>query len=149
MTVGVDVILSAIKLLQLPDKKCFTNWADLLRQIPDMYGVEIPTGITNVTIGNSYPADADRDHLWIRTDNSGNFVGLFIYVTGAWRQIYPLPDQLFLVIGDSRSVQAGYTLASNDPRVSALQLVNLQKIWTVGGTSPLWYSVFHVTFTGF
>jgi len=148
MTTDVDVIQGAIKLQQLPDRQCFTNWQDFLRRLPDLLSVEIPTDVTNVTVGNTYPSDSEQDHLWVKTDSSGNFVGLFLFVTGAWRQIYPLPDQLFLIIGDSRSVPDGYTLASDDPRITALMLANLQKIWTIGGTTPTWYSVYHATFTG-
>lgn len=148
MTVGVDVIQAALKLLKLPDRQYFTSWQDFLRQLPELYGVEIPTGITNVTIGNTFPTDSERDHLWIRTDSSSNFIGFYLYVQGSWRLIYPLPDQIFLIVGDSRDIPDGYTLASLDPRISSLQLTNLQKIWTIGGSSPLYYTVFHVTFTG-
>jgi hypothetical protein len=148
MTVGVNVIQSALKLLQLPDRQCFTSWTDFLMQIPNLYGVELPTGITNVTIGNVAPSSSETDNLWIQTNNSGNFVGLFIYITGAWRQIYPLVNQLFFVLGDSRNPPSGYTCAAFDNSVSALQLANMKKIWTQGGSSPDWWTAFHCTFTG-
>ena len=148
MVMNVDVIQSVLKLVQMPERQCFTSWQDLLRKIPELYAVEIPSGITNVSIGNAYPSSSETDHLWIQTDNSGNFIGLNIFVTGAWRQIYPLLDQLFLIVGDSRVPPSGYTVADSDPRIDDAMLNNLQKIWTLGGTTPIWYTVFHVTFTG-
>lgn len=149
-TIGVDVVQSALKLIGLPDRKCFTSLADLLKLIPELYAVEIPTGITNVSIGNAYPPASEQNNLWVRTDSVGSFVGFYIFATGQWRQIYPLPDQIFLIVGDSRSLPPGYTLASSDVRLTAQQVANLKKIWTIGGTTPAtWYSVFHVTFVGF
>lgn len=149
MTVGVDVIRGALKLDSFLEGKCFTSWADFVAAIPSMFSVEVPSGITNVTISNQSPSDTDRDHLWIKVDGSGSFLGFFIYTSGAWQQIYPAPNQLFLMYGDSRYPPAGYTVATDDPNISATMLANLKKIWTLGGTSPDWWTVFHATYTGF
>lgn len=149
MNIGTDVIRGAIKLDNFLEGKCFTSWSDFISDLPNMLSVEIPTGITNVNIGNLQPSSSELDHLWIKTDGSGSFIGMFIYTTGSWRQIYPAPNQLFLMYGNSTSIPAGYTLASADPNISAAELANLQKVWTVLSTSPTVYSVFHVTYTGF
>lgn len=149
MTIGIDIVRGAIRLDNFVEGKCFTSWAEFLQELPNLLTVELPTGITNVTIGINQPTSSELGNLWIKTDGSGSFVGLFLYMQGAWQQIYPAPNQLFLMYGDSRSVPAGYTLASADPNISALMLSNLQKIWTIGGTTPTWYSVYHATYTGF
>lgn len=149
MPIGTDTVQGVLKLQGLLDEGCFTSWKEFVASIPDLFSVELPNDITNVTVGSSQPSDSERDHLWIRTDGSGSFVGLLIYASGAWRQIYPAPNQIFLMYGDSRSVPVGYTLVSDDPNLSTSEVQNLQKIWTQGGTSPTWYTVFHVTYTGF
>lgn len=149
MPIGVDVVRGAIRLDGFQEGRCFTSWADFVAALPGMLAVEIPTGITNVTIGNQTPSDTDRDHLWLQTDGSGSFLGFYIYTAGAWQQIYPAPNQLFLMYGDSRSPPPGYTVATDDPNISASMLANLQKVWTLGGTSPDWWTVFHATYTGF
>lgn len=149
MTIGIDVIRGAIKLDGFLEGKCFTSWSEFISELPNMLSVEIPTGITNVTVGNIQPSSSELDHLWIKTDGAGSFIGMFIYTTGSWRQIYPAPNQLFLMYGNSTNIPAGYTLASSDPNLTPAEIANLQKIWTIGGTSPTWYSVFHVTYIGF
>lgn len=149
MSIGTDVIRGAIKLNGFLEGKCFTSWSEFISELPNMLSVEIPTGITNVTVGIAQPSSSELDHLWIKTDGSGSFLGLFIYTTGSWRQIYPVPNQLFLIYGSSNNIPDGYTLASNDPNISPAELANLQKVWTILSTSPTVYSVFHVTYTGF
>lgn len=149
MAIGTDVIRSAVKLDGLIEGKCFTSWEEFLSELPKMLIVEIPTGITNVTVGNAQPSSSELDHLWVKTDGAGSFIGLFIYATGSWRQIYPVPNQIFLMYGDSSNIPDGYRLASEDPNISAAMLANLQKVWSILTTSPTTYSVFHVTYAGF
>lgn len=149
MTIGIDIVRGAIKLDNFVEGQCFASWAEFLQALPTLLAVELPTGITNVTVGYNQPSSSERGNLWIRTDGSGSFIGLFLYMQSAWQQIYPAPNQLFLMYGDSRTLPAGYTLASSDPNISSVELANLQKVWTEGGTSPTWYSVFHCTYTGF
>ena len=149
MTTGVDNIRGVLKLDNFMEGKCFTSWNDFVRAIPSMFSVEVPSDITNVTVGTQQPSDSERDHLWVRTDNSGAFSGLYVYAQGAWQKIYPVPSQLFFMYGDSRVLPPGYTLAVNDPNISATELSAMQKIWNVGGTGPTWWTTFHVTYTGF
>ena len=148
-TIGTDVITGALKLNNFMEGKCFTSWADFIAAVPSMFSVEVPSNITNVSIGNQQPTSSELDHLWIKQDPSGSFIGLFLYAQGAWQQVYPVPNQIFLVYGDSRNIDPGFTLASDDTNLSAAQIQTLQKIWHIGGTSPTWYSIFHVTYTGF
>ena len=149
MPVGTDVVRGVLKLEGLLDEKCFTSWQEFVSAIPSLFAVELPNNITNVTVGATQPSDSERDHLWVKKDGSGSFVGLFIYAQGDWQQVYPAPNQLFLMYGDSRAMPAGYILASDDPNISTLELVNLQKIWTEGGVSPTWWTVFHAVYKGF
>lgn len=149
MTIGVDVIRGILKLDNFMEGKCFTSWADFIAAMPSMFSVEVPTDVTNVKLGTDQPSDSERDNLWIKINGAGSFVGIFIYAQGTWQQIYPVPQEIFFMYGDSRNVPAGYRLVSDDPNISDIQVVNMQKIWTTGGTSPTWYTTFHVTYKGF
>lgn len=151
MTVGVDIIRAAVKLEGLLDDECFESASDLIQKLAAHLVVELPSGVTNVSIGQTPPTDSERDNLWIKTDGVNNFIGLFLYIKGDWRQIYPIDAvEYHLIDGDSREPPPGYVLASDYPSVTAEKLANLQKVWTVGGTVPsTWYSVFHVVYVGF
>lgn len=149
MPIGVDLVTASVKLNNFMESKCFSSWEEFIQALPSMLTVEIPSGVTNVSIGLNQPTDSERGNLWIKTDGSGSFIGLFLYTGGTWNQIYPAPNEVFLMYGDSRNIPAGFQLASSDPNISSLMLTNLQKIWTIGGTGPTYYTVFHVTRTSF
>ena len=144
-----DVIRGAIKLDSFIQGRCFTSWEDFIKQLPTLLAIELPPDITNITIGNQQPTDDQRDNLWIRKDNSGSFLGFYLYAQGAWQQIFPVPNEIFLIYGDSRAVPAGYQLASNSSQLTVNQVTVLKKLWHLGGTSPDWYDMFHVTYIGF
>lgn len=144
-----DVIRGALKLDNFLEGKCFESWDDFVKAIPNMFTIEVPGSITNVTVGNEQPTDDERDNLWIRKDTSGSFMGLYLYAQGAWQQIYPLPHQLFRITGDSRHPPVGFTLATDDTNLSSSIRAFLPGTWHVGGTTPTWYDVFEVTYTGF
>lgn len=150
MSAANDVIRGALKLDNFMESKCFTTWQDFIAAIPSMFSVEVPESITNVTVGNVQPGDSDRDHLWIRKDTAGSFMGLYIYAQGSWKKIYPAPNEIFLVYGDSRTLDPGYKVVTDTNVLTSTEIASLQKIWTVGGTTPTtWWTVFHTVFTGF
>jgi len=149
MPIGTDTIRGMLKLNGLIDCEFYTSWQDFVAAIPKLFAVEIPNNITNVTIGDQQPSDSERDHLWFRTDSSGAFAGLYMFAQCVWQKIYPVPNQLFFMWGDSRILPPGYTLADADPNINSTELQDMQRIWSVGGTNPTWYSTFHVTYTGF
>lgn len=146
---NTDVIRGALKLDSFLEDKCFTNWESFILSIPTMFSVEVPAGITNVNVGNSQPTDDERDNLWVRKDNSGSFLGFYVYSQGAWRNIYPPPNGPILVVGDSRTIPDGYQLASDSPLITASMLTKLRTLWVLGGTLPDWYTMFHVMYVGF
>lgn len=152
MAQGTDVIQGALKLVGLSDQECFKSWEEFVTAIPELFAVEVPNNITNVTLSTAQPTDSERDYLWIKLDGSGSFVGMLIYAQGGWKQIYPIPEpvlEIHHVVGDSRNLPPGFILASADPRVTATQLTKLKTDWLVGGTSPTWYSIFDMTYVGF
>lgn len=144
-----DVLRGAVKLDGFVEEKCFKNWAEFLTALPSLLALEIPDSITNVTIGNTQPTDDQRDNLWIRKDSSGSFVGFYLYAQGTWQKIFPADNELNLVSGDSRVISPGYTLATDLTDLTTAQKAALQSQWHIGGTSPTWYDIFHVRYTGF
>jgi hypothetical protein len=149
MTNPNDVVRGAIYLDSFLEGKCFKSWDEFVQALPSMLAVEVPASVSNVSVGNTQPNDDERDNLWVRKDNSGSFMGLFVYSQGAWQQIYPPPNAASLVLGDSRNVPAGYILASDASFVDVNTLAKLMTMWEVGGLGPpVWYKMFHIFYVG-
>lgn len=145
-----DLVRGAVKLDGFIEDNCFTSWKDFIAKLPGMLALELPANVTNVTVGNQQPTDSERDNLWFRKDNAGSFLGIYIYATGAWRQIYPVPGQFTLIVGDSRTPPDGYTVTDDLTNLSDPQKAVLRRAWHVGGTTPaVWYDIFTVQYTGF
>lgn len=140
-------IRGSIKLDNLIETGCFTSIDDFLKRLPDMLTVEIPADVTNVTIGSTQPNSDQLNNLWIKKDNSGSFVGLFLFAQGGWNQVYPVPQELHLVYGDSTVIPTGYQLASDDVNISPTQLAFLQLMWHSNGGGG--YDIFHISYAGF
>lgn len=145
-----DLIRGAVKLDTFIEDKCFTSWKEFIAALPGMLTVEIPASITNVNVGNQQPSDSERDNLWIRKDNAGSFLGIYLYASGSWKKIYPVPGEFNIIFGDSRTPPDGYTLTDDLSSLTSSQKAVLRKVWHVGGTSPsTWYDIFTVQYTGF
>lgn len=145
-----DVIRGAIKIDNFLQDKCFTSWKDFVLALPQMLTVEVPTSVTNVTVGTVQPGDDEKDNLWIRRDNSGSFLGMYIFAAGSWKQIFPVPNEIFYVYGDSRQPPPGYSFVEDVTTFSVDELNKMRLIWHVGGTVPTtWYSTYHCVYVGF
>lgn len=52
----------------------------------------LPVSVGNynaqIVTGSSTPGVGDQDKLWFRSDNSGNPLGFYTFVSGVWRPIY-------------------------------------------------------------
>lgn len=150
MPTSTDVIKGSLVVQGMLEDKCFESVKDFILALPNILAVELPSSISNVTVGNVQPADYERDNLWIRKDNDGGFIGIYVFAKKNWQQIFPVPGQLTLIVGDSRSVPEGYTFAEDLTDLTTDQKAVLKKGWHVGGTTPaVWYDLFHVRFTGF
>lgn len=150
MPIGTDAIRGVLKLDGFIEGKYFTSWQDFVQSIPDLFSVEVPNNITNVTIGSTEPSSSERDNMWFKENSAGSPVGIFIYSGGAWKQFLPVPNEIHLIYGDSRTPPFGYTVVTDSPVFSPAQVAEMQKVWSVGGTTPTpWWTVFHVVWTGF
>lgn len=145
MSVEPDTVIGSLVVKNLTENACFESFEDLVRQLPDWFAVSIPANITNVTISNAQPADADKDNLWIRMSNSGVVIGFYVYSEGKWVQLTPVPKGIFRVYGDSRVVPAGYLLADADnPFLSTEQATAIVATWHRDPTDTF-YDIFDVT----
>lgn len=148
MPAKTDLINGALKVTGLLEDLCIESLQELIQTLPQLLSVQIPASITNVTIGPEQPGDSERQNLWIRTDNSSDFVGIYIYALGQWRQVYPVPGQLFRIVGDSRTPPKGFTLATDSPSLSAAQKTWIVSQWLPNSTNE-YYTIFDVVYSGF
>lgn len=133
-------IPNAIKLQGLPDDTCFTTFAELLKALVEFMSLEIPASITNVVVSNVQPLDDQRNAVWFRMSNGGDFIGIYIFSGGTWIQIYPVPGVQFLrIAGDSTLPPAGYVLG-NDPSLglTAAQIAHIEGQWLLDPTLTFW-----------
>lgn len=144
-----DVIQGVLKLIGKVDCECFTSWADFIAKFPKLFAVEIPSDITNVIVSVNNPDDDQHDCIWFRLSTSGSFLGIFVYATGDWRQIFPSPKAIIRMYGDSRSIPDGYMLIdSSNPHFTAAQQAHIQTGWYLSGDGLAW-AIFDVTYEGF
>lgn len=77
--------LGLVKVLSLPETFCFTGTAgDILIQIANALAVDLPDSISNVIVSASEPVDTQNTAIWVRTDNSGTFIDLYVVSVGQW-----------------------------------------------------------------
>ena len=143
-----------LSLVGLPDDLCFEGtFAEALKAALENVRVLVPSSITNVVVSSQQPTDSQRDFVWFRLNNAGNFVGIYIYAGGDWQQVSPAPNQLFWIYGagaypDSNSPPPGY-LPANDPSLGldAGLVTAMEALWYPAGPGP--YTMYQAVFVGF
>lgn len=99
--------------------------------LPDYYG--------QFVISSSTPAAEDQDKVWLKLDGSGNPIGFFLYVGGAWTQI-SAPN---VWVGDCAGSANAYTLtvsnypSSTGPRTNDVFIVSIPAANTGASTLNL------------
>lgn len=150
MPTETDVVEGALKLKGLVDELCATSLAEYTKLLPTLFSVLIPSSISNVVVGVQQPGDDRRDNLWVRLDNSGDFIGLYVYAQGQWRQVSPVDNQLFYVFGNSTIDIPGFTLATDFTGLTTSQKNFLKLQWHWNNDTPgTFYDLFHIVYTGF
>lgn len=138
-----------IKLIGLIESCCFSSVQELIKALPNLLMAEFPEGLTNVTVGNKQPSEEERDNLWIRKDNSGSFIGIYVFSQGVWRCIEPLKGGVKWVHGDSRDIEQGYSLIDTGlVGFTADEITHIKHQYFLH-SSGTYYTYFAVTFTGF
>lgn len=144
----VDVVRGALKLNGSIDRMCFSSWKEFVQSIPNLFSVEVPKSVTNVTVGEAPPTEDSVDNVWFRRDSSGAILGIYVFQDGAWRQFYNLPPtQVVWMYGNSASLPDGFVLIdTGDPYVpsNVVTILKAQYIALGGG-----YSYFAVRWEGY
>lgn len=137
-----------VQSLGIPQNACFTNFQELLSLLQQYLVVQVPRSISNVIISNTQPTSAERNSLWVRENNGGQFIGIYVYDGTTWRQVLPTPNGIFKMYGDSRSIPEGFLLAdASNPHISADMAMALELGWVRDNTDTYW-EMFDVTFEG-
>lgn len=142
-TSASDVIQGALKILNLPDLSCYQSYQEAIQAIVANIGLEIPAGdLTNVVVGNQQPSNSQLDSVWFRRDNSGTFIGIYVYSGGEWVQIYPIPGPgtwfpfYYTSVGTSTpgEIPTGWDSVENFSGITAPDLAALQASWIADGS---------------
>jgi len=124
MPVLSDVVKAQLVLNKLPDSLCLETWLDLVKMLPELLSVEVPSTITNVIVSNVQPLDSQRNSVWFRYSNAGVFMGIYIFSGSTWTQIFPLLTGVYWVYSTDGSAPLGYQKidGSNSTVVAAVGL---------------------------
>ena len=99
MPIPSDIVTGSLVVKSLPDLFCFESAAELIKQLPEILGVEIPaSNISNVIVSNSQPNDSQTTSIWFRFNNAGSFVGIYVFSGGVWIPIYPINNSVNIQI---------------------------------------------------
>lgn len=138
-----SVVIGDLVLKALPELQCYTNFTDFLKALPSLYAVEVPATVTNVIISPSQPTSSQTSSVWIRTNNAGTFLGVYVFSQGQWVKIVPAPNQIIWMYGDSSAVPFGYktTDDASGVEISAALATALKLLWIQGdlGGPPFEY----------
>lgn len=142
-----------ILIQNLPDLACteINSFLDALKALTVYGSVDIPASITNVIVGVSEPTSNDANKIWFRYDNSGNFLGIYAFQAGQWRQVIQnIPGQVYwLAVDSATGVPDGFTIidASGPSFISAGTRTHIQTFYYPAGPGPYTYSAFY--FSGY
>ncbi len=149
----MTVITGTIKTIDYPDDAALTTVKDLLNDLERYLAVEIPVEkITNVFVSIDEPEVTERDIIWYRVDSSGNFKGQYVYIQNKWIQMFPPPNGIFRMYGDSRAIPPGYALIDNTLDGFTAAMVagirgNANANWVADPTGT-YFLVFDVVYVG-
>lgn len=149
-SVDNTITIAGVKVKGVPEYACLTSMGDWLKLLEQHLQVEIPGSVSNVVVSNQQPAENERNKVWFRVDNSGSFVGIYVYSLGKWRKIIPVDGQVSWIKGDSRAVPDGYLLVDADnPNFTAAEANVLKSQYILEPLAGAFYTYFAVTFEGF
>jgi hypothetical protein len=146
-----DVVRGAIKLLDVPQRECVNTLQELLELLPKFLGVEIPTSASGIIIGNTAPGLDDINKLWIRRDDSGRFIGFYIYQEGEWVAVYDVligAEEIRWAVGASGTPPEGWIVVlPGDSVIPGVVVNHLVSQYIPDGSGG--YTYFAVRYVGF
>ena len=149
MSIQSNTVDAPLVIKNLPDLACFTSVQELLQSLPQYLFAQIPLTITNVIVSNVQPLDSQRTSIWFRTNNSGLFIGIYVYSNGTWNQFFPAPNQLTRIYRTSNTaLPEGYEEASVANTSLPLATINTLKTQWIMDPTNTYFQVLDVVFTG-
>lgn len=139
-----DVIRGALKLDNFTEGKAYSNLDSFIKDLSNMFSVEIPENVTNVIVSSSEPGDDFKTGVWIRKDAAGAFAGVYIFQVDSWTKIVPplFDTEVILMYGNSNDIPSGYSLADDtNPDLPAGVGTQLMTEWVSDGSN---YTLFHI-----
>lgn len=142
--------VGALQLKTIPELPCFQSFEELLRAIPELYSIIVPDSITNVIVSNVEPNSDQTTALWIRLSNDGTFIGVYVYTQGQFVQIWPVPNEVIWLYGDSEVPPTGYVNTDNAPAgtLSTGLKASLKAAWIAGNKTPPSYEYYSAIWVG-
>jgi hypothetical protein len=115
-----NIIKANLVIENIPENACFETFIELLKAIPQYMSVAIPETITNVIVSNIQPNSSQTTSVWFRLSNAGTFLGIYVFSSGQWNNIYPINDgnqiQIETFVSIDGTVPDGWTkIAVGDP----------------------------------
>lgn len=146
-----SIVVGDLVLKALPELLCYKDFESFVKDIPNLFAIRVPSTITNVIVSNQQPTNSQTTSLWIRQSNSGSFMGIYVFAQGLWRQIAPIPNQIFWLYGDSNNPPAGFktTDDASGIEISATLAVALKAQWVAGNLAGPPYEYFSCVFDSF
>lgn len=113
--------------------------------------ITLPDNVGPIVISTTAPGDDEKSKVWIRRAGDGSFQGIFLYQQGAWRQIFPVEDEMIkifrksLIANSDDNVPFGYRrVDANNPKFTSTQANYFVQQYLKDSTQ-LYYEWFYVT----
>lgn len=142
----MTLITGVIKAIDTPQDASLTTVQALIKDMEKYLAVEFDVEkITNVFVSSVQPDNTERDVIWFRINNAGNFIGIFVYIQSQWLQMFPPPNAITRVYGDSRDIAPGFVLVSTDlSGFNSAMVAKLQESWITEGDHKILFDVVYV-----
>lgn len=143
----MTTVTGSIKFVDVPNDFCLTTIIDLIQFIQKNGKVEFDaSAITNVVVSTDQPTDTSV--IWFAISNSGNFIGVKVFVQSQWVNVFPAPSSLYRMYGNSTNIPDGYTLITSTTSGFTAGMVSfLQTQWLRDPTDTFW-QIFDVVYIG-
>lgn len=156
MSDELNTILGSLVPIGNIDSLCLTgkSASELIIAITKFLGIELPQTITNVYISTTQPSSTSRSGVWFKLNSAAQFVGIYVFSDGTYRQMFPNPSGIFSTYGNSNDYlnlptnKTGYLLADeNNNKLPPGVGTHLKTLWTLDSTGQF-YIRFDTTFQG-
>jgi len=108
-----DKLTGKMELGKTPSNWCWTTPKAFAEELINSLQFSWPFEDTHkaVIYGDKTPSADDKDKMWARFDNSGNWLGWYAWQKGSWKRVYNYrSDQVIWLYGNSNNIPDGFQL---------------------------------------